>query len=158
MKWNELLASTGKVNTASLENVNGVAHVSNLDLHYYKGVRTLTFSGEIRSATKPSKYSCIITFTKVDANENLTEEEIAQGFYPKPSLSKNDIQVRCSCPSYRFRYGYQNAHNAVATGARVKSYISKHERPSVNPKNLPGACKHLVEFVNYLVASGFIFE
>ena len=158
MKWNTLLTSTEKVNDTSLKNADASTKVSNLALHYYKGVKTLTFTGEIKSSVKAAKYSCIVTFTKVDADENLTDEEVMQGFYPKPSLSENDIQVRCSCPSYRFRYSYQNSRNSASTGSKVKAYTSKHMRPSVNPKNLPGVCKHLIEFVNYLVENGFIFE
>lgn len=155
--WRALARGTPKVSPGSINNADYGARISNLDLRYDKGVRTLTFYGEVRSSSRPIGYTVMVTFKNVEPTQNLTDEEIQQGFQPKPSLGKNEVLVRCSCTSYRFRFDKANRSHRAGTGARFAAYHRKTDRAPNNPRNLPGFCKHLLEFITYLQDNGFIY-
>lgn len=155
--WGKLARTTPKVSPGSINNVNQAVRIHVNDVRYDKGVRTLTFFGEVSSSHKPSTYSLIITFKNVNEHDGLTEEEILQGYKPKPSLSKNEVLLRCSCLSYRFRFDKANRLNNVGTGARFPSYHKLTNRKPNNPRNLPGFCKHALEFIEFLQKQGFIY-
>lgn len=154
MKWTELVKGAARV-TPNYRDTQ-VSHIQHLDVNYQEGVKTITFTATIRSATHPHAYNLIVTFLKVERTDGLTEEEMFEGYLPKPNLSTHDIQVRCGCPSYRFRFDGPDRANRVATGSRFGSYHRKTDRKPNNPMGIPGVCYHLIEFVEYLQSSGFI--
>ena len=153
--WKELIHDTEKVSPGSVVNATN-DRIENLDLQYDEQAKTLTFTGTIRSSTRPVGYSLILTFKNVDRTQGLTEEEILQGYQPKPSLANNEVAMRCSCPSYRFRFAEANKHYQAATGPGFGVYHRKTDRAPNNPQNLPGACKHLISFIIYLQDRDFI--
>lgn len=155
--WGKLARNTPKVSPGSINNANQSARIRNLDLRYDKGVRTITFYGEVSSSHKPSSYSVMISFKGVLENDGLSDEEILQGYQPKPSLSRHEVLIRCSCPSYRFRFDKANRMNRAGTGARFPAYHRLTARKPNNPHNLPGFCKHALEFIEYLQRQGFIY-
>jgi hypothetical protein len=154
--WNNLLKSTE--NVASLANADQSARVENLNLEYFPKKSELTFYASVSSSHKPSLYGVQVTFTDVGPTDGLTEDEIMQGYKPKPSLSHNDMLVRCSCPNYQFRFDYANRLNNVGTGKRFPIYHKKTDRKPYNPHNEAGICKHIYTFVNYLINCGFLVE
>ncbi len=156
--WKTLRIGTPKVSPGSIDHIRSTIRVDGLDLNYMKGMKTLTFTGVIHSHETPIGYTVILMFKRVDEHENLTEEEIAQGFQPKPSLSNNELLVRCSCPSYRFRFDRANRDHYAGTGARFPTYIRKTNRKPNNPRNIPGLCVHESEFLTYLLERGFIVD
>lgn len=155
--WRVLAKGTPEVSPGSIDNVSQLAKIENLDLRYDAGVKTLTFYGQVTSNKHFGRYNVIVTFKDVDPDEGLTEEEIQQGYKPKPSLSDHEVLVNCRCPSYRFRFDKANRSNRVGTGARFAAYHRKTDRKPNNPMNLPGFCHHLLEFVEYLQRQGFIY-
>lgn len=154
--WRDIVQGARQVSPGSVDNVSQAARIENLDLRYDEGVKTLTFYGTIHSSSSPIAYTMIITFKDVDRVEGLTDEEIQQGYMPKPSLTDNEVMMRCSCPSYRFRFDDANRRNQAGTGARFAAYHKKTDRAPINPDHIPGACKHLIEFIGYLQDRGFI--
>lgn len=154
--WRDVVQGARQVSPGSVDNVSQAARIENLDLRYDEGVQTLTFYGTVHSASHPTAYTMILTFKDVDRLEGLTEEEIQQGYMPKPSLNHNEVMMRCSCPSYRFRFDDANRRHQVGTGARFGIYHRKTDRAPNNPGHIPGACKHLIEFIDYLQDRGFI--
>ena len=155
--WADIVKNTIKVNSSSYDNVDQSARVKLSDVRYDAGVKTITFFGEVGSSSKPSTYSVQVAFKGVEPTQNLTPEEIEHGFNPKPSLAENEVLMRCNCPSYRFRFDNANRSNGAALGARFPVYHKKTDRAPLNPDNTPGACKHCIEFINYLQNQGFIF-
>lgn len=154
--WRRILQGTKKVSPAVQRNVSNIARISNLDLRYDEGVKTLTFYANVKSSTFNTFYSVIITFKGVERTDGLTEDEINKGFQPKPTLSKNEIMIRCSCNNYRFRFDQANRKNKVGTGARFPIYRRKTNRKSYNPRMIAGTCKHVIELLDYLQKNGFI--
>jgi len=154
--YRALYKGTKNVAPKSINNLTQSARINHLDLRYDEGVSTITFYADVSSSSKPSSYSCIVSFKGVKRTDGLTEEEIIKGFQPKPSLSKHEILVRCSCPNYRFRFDKANRTAGAGTGARFPNYHRKTDRAPNNPYNLPGMCSHLIEFIDYLQKQGFI--
>ena len=154
--WRDIVQGSSKVSPGSIDNVNQAARIENLDLQYDENAQTLTFYGTIHSASHPTAYTMILTFKDVDRLEGLDEEEIQQGYMPKPSLNHNEVMMRCSCPSYRFRFDEANRRHHAGTGAKFGIYRRKSDRAPNNPAHIPGACKHLIEFIDYLQERGFI--
>ena len=156
--WKTLRSNMPKVTPSSPNAIDLGAPVKNLNLRYMRSVKTMTFTGTVRSHEKITSYNIILTFLRVNEHENLTEEEISQGFQPKPSLADNELQVRCTCPSYRFRFDRANRDHRAGTGARFPMYVRKTNRYPNNPRNLPSFCPHVQEFINYLLERGFIVD
>lgn len=154
MKWNELLHNVPKVTPNY--NFSASSNILNLDVNYQVGVKTITFTGNIRSAHGGQLYSIIVSFSKIEPTEGLEEEEILQGYMPKPSLKKHDIHVRCNCPTYRFRFDKSNRANRASMGRDFGNYHRKTDRAPNNPHDLPGICYHIIEFVDYLHSQGFV--
>ena len=154
--YKAVVRSTPKVSPNTPKSVLTNAKVKLKDVIYQRGVRTLTFIGSVRSNTQFGEYNVMITFKNVKPEDGLTNEEIAQGFKPKPTLGRNEIMGRCGCPNYRFRFDKANRMHGVGTGSRFGFYRRKTNRKPNNPRELMGFCAHLMEFVNFLQKQGFV--
>ena len=153
MKWNDLLRNVDRVTpNHRLGSTNKPKH---LDVKYQLGTKVLTFTGEMPSSKGTHGYSIQINFLRIEPTDGLTEEEILQGYMPKPTLAKDDLQVRCSCPSSRFRFDSANRSNRASLG-RFGAYHRTTDRAPNNPNDLPGLCYHLIEFMDYLQSQGFV--
>ena len=155
MNYNQLKASSELVTPKY--NVDNLAHVRINDLVYDENAETEDFYMEVRSSRPGAGgYSIQIRFLNVGTNDGLTEEEIQQGYNPKPSLSKNDVMVSCTCDSYRFRFNEANKGMRVGLNVKFPPYITKTSRAPNNPQQRPGMCKHIMEAMNYLNKQGFL--
>lgn len=155
--WGRLAKGTPKVSPNTIPNANTSANIMDLNLQYAAGVKTMTYWARVRSSNGRGIYNMQVTFLNVDPTEGLTSEEIQRGFYPKPSLAKHDVQLRCGCTNYRFRFDKANRFNRAGTGARFPAYHRKTNRKPNNPDNIPGFCGHLLTLIEYLQKQGFIF-
>lgn len=153
--WKQLAQSTPKVSPGAVSN-SSKTNISNFNLQYDSKKKIITYYGSVASSSMPGGYNVIISFLNVGPEDGLTDDEILQGFKPKPSLANNEVQVRCSCPAYRFRFDQANRSHGAGTGKKFPNYHRKTDRAPNNPNNLPGFCKHLLEFVEYLQRQGFI--
>lgn len=156
--YRAVLRSTPKVSPETPRTVSSNPRIDGLDLQYYVGTRLLTFTATINSNSRYGTYNVMLSFKGVKPEDGLTDEEIMQGFKPKPTLGEHEILGRCSCPNYRFRFDKANRMHGVGTGARFGFYRRKTNRKPNNPKNLIGFCSHLMEFVDYLVRQGFVLQ
>lgn len=154
MKWNDLLRNVPKVTPNY--NFGASSNISGLDVNYDINKQVITFTGNVRSAHNGHKYSITVDFIKIGPTDGLTEDEIMQGYMPKPSLSENDIKVSCNCPSHIFRFAKANMANRAASSRGLTNYHRKTNRAPNNPHDLPGMCYHVIEFVDYLHSQGFV--
>lgn len=64
---------------------------------------------------------------------------------------KHPVQVRCNCSDFSFRWGWYDAKKRALSGPNSYAYKRKTPfpggYPKVNPKSLPGYCKHLHTFL-----------
>lgn len=154
MKYKELLNSTRKISPTSIQEA-GTRKTFDLDLSYDEQHQIMTFTGKI--AGSRGAYDWQLDFMNVDKEENLSTLEIREQRFPKPSLSRHDIKVFCSCDSFRFTFSEPNRLRNAKTGPSFPGFVRKTDRASRNPNQQPGLCKHLITVVEELVNEGFIF-
>lgn len=155
MKYKELLNSTRKVSPISLQEA-GTRKTFDLDLSYDERHQIMTFTGKIQGSR--GYYEWQLDFMNVGKEDNLSILEIREGRFPKPSLSRNEIKVFCSCDSFRFTFSEPNRLRNAKTGPSFPGFVRKTNRVSRNPNQQPGLCKHLITVVEELVNEGFIFN
>lgn len=73
----------------------------------------------------------------------------------KPSVSKNQCKVRCTCAWYYFASWFANKKRQVFAGTDMPKYVRKtppppYGRAYVNPGMIPNICKHTTAFAVYL--------
>ena len=154
--YRAVLRSTPRVSPRTLSSISPNPRIDSLDLSYNESSKMLTFTASVNSNKKIGHYSVMLFFKDVEPEDGLTEEEIRNGFKPKPTLGEHEIMGRCSCPNYQFRFDQANRMHDVGAGPRFRYYRRKTNRKPNNPKNFMGFCSHLIEFVNYLRENGFI--
>jgi len=127
-------------------------------------VKARTFSGP-----DANEYQSIIS---IDDVEYINEEEfnnmqgtsevvfelISSGgtpFYVKDNRTNNDVKVRCTCEDFRWRFAKYNYNDQSLQGDPPEAYAKKTDRPSVNPHNTPGVCKHLIKLKKELERDDF---
>jgi len=125
-----------------------------------KGVRTLmVFANVTSQSTKGVSYRVSLQFKNVSFDEiegpgNLKIVYKGYTFYVRPVTRDHDVNVRCSCPDFRFRWGYYDQVNKALYGAKYPPPRSK-TRPA-NPWKIPALCKHILKVVEYLYVKGFL--
>lgn len=133
--------------------LNDSIHIEDLKITNMQGMKTKIFSSTIRSSTDAKAYHSVIMFEEVDDPVNT-----------KPSLSKHPIRVHCGCKSFYFYFSWYDMENGALYGRHPKPYERKthpgdpNYKPPVNPKELPGGCKHLLLMIRSLRDSGFVTE
>lgn len=156
MLWRDIIRSTERVSPTSLYNVSQAARCNDFKQNYEVGTKRMQFYGEISGSTG-NRYSVIISFLDVEPTQGLDSIGIRQGRYPIPDLYKNEVQVRCGCPSYRFTGAVGNYSHRISTGPKFGRFIpAKTNRAGRNPNEAPMVCKHLIEFMNYLISEGLV--
>jgi len=90
-----------------------------------------------------------ITFTAKDGNEyNMKQID----------LNQHTVRVRCNCLDFQFRFSEYNAKDKSLIGRPSRPYrpVQGSTRGPVNPKQVPGVCKHLIAAVKALKHSGMV--
>lgn len=158
MLWRDLLRSTNRVSPTSIDNAKNFVHCRNFEVNYSKGTNYIQFYGVI-TGSHGTPYSVMIAFTNMSDDQGLMPEEVMAGVAPRPSLKNNDVQVRCNCPSYRYTGAVGNYHQKLHTGPKFGRFIpAKTNRAGRNPNELPMVCKHIIEFMNYLIDEGYVVD
>ena len=85
--------------------------------------------------------------------------KIANHRYMKP-VSSNDkkIKVRCDCHDFRWRFAYYDNKNQALYGAAPPPYspVPGSTRGPVNPRGLPGVCKHIMACFKHMSQNGYV--
>ena len=79
--------------------------------------------------------------------------------YMKPiNLNIKPVKVRCDCHDFRWRFAYYDDLHHSLYGATPPPYtpVPGSTRGPVNPRHLPGVCKHIMATFNALNSTGYI--
>lgn len=161
---NVLMTNTPKVtpNSMPIGDIRGHCQVNNL--YYAEGTKTLKITGTVLSDNASHipqnrwghKYSVEVDVLNVNRSDGLNDEQLINGFLPIPNLNEKTIQVRCNCESYRFRFAEYNKKNSANAGRMHTIGVTISLRAPNNPYGLPGECKHITAFIDYLIEQGFV--
>jgi len=129
--------------------------IKNLHWTPFKNMRTLFVRGLAQNEGK--EYKPIILFKGVDYKEDGVELIANDGkkyeFSPI-NLSETEVVLRCNCNDFKWRFSFYNHLDKSLYGRKPKKYESKGLRPSANPMELPGMCKHCMKLAEVLRQSG----
>lgn len=124
--------------------------IETLDWMPFVGMKTLFIKGLARNEDR--QYNTIVLFKGVDYEaDNITiaaSDGMIYSFAPL-SLERNDINVRCSCPDFSWRFNYYNHLDKSLQGPKRKKYEGT-TGVKANPLELPGLCKHLLKTIQVL--------
>ncbi len=114
-------------------------------------------------------YNPKILFNEVEFHQPENEEEVAnpntltiegkngREFTISPiMLAKNNVKVHCNCLDHFWRFSFYNHRNQSLLGYDVATYNKKTNRPPVNPRQVPGMCKHLLKLAIELKNNGIV--
>lgn len=86
---------------------------------------------------------------------NFTSADGTEYYVQSPQNRKSDAKVRCTCEDFRWRFAAYNDGDQSLQGDPPDAYIKTTDRPSVNPSNTPGVCKHLIKLKNEIERENF---
>jgi hypothetical protein len=117
-------------------------------------------AGSMAGAAKSGgEYRAFIMVPNVNVRFMKSSEfslNIAPKRYIRPvSLSSKEIKVRCDCHDFRWRFAYYDDQYKALYGATPPPYVPVSNRGPVNPRHLPGLCKHLMAAIKQLHSYGF---
>jgi hypothetical protein len=117
---------------------------ANIKINEFPGTKQVQVDADVFSKRTDNHYHAAIFFYGVEAGQ-------------KPSYNYSPVRVSCSCPSYYFYFSYWNKVANAHARRPLRPYTRKTaDRPSPNPKQLPGLCKHLIALGELLLNSGKI--
>ena len=119
----------------------------------YKGMHTIYFKGLAQNEGR--EYSPSIYFKEVDFNKSEIKIKADDGLiYNLNKLSpKNEVFVRCNCGDFYWRFNYYNYLDHSLYGKKRAKYEGQYR---INPKEMPGLCKHLIKLTHMLRDSGIM--
>jgi len=144
-------------NTRFRQHATQPIKIVRIDWTPYLGLKTLFVKGLAQNEGR--EYTSLILIKNVVYNSNPDVKLVASDGllyeFKKPSLTKNEVLIRCNCSDFRWRFSYYNHLDRSLFGRKPKKYESKGGPPA-NPLQLEGMCKHLMKLVQALVDSGVI--
>jgi hypothetical protein len=83
--------------------------------------------------------------------------KVADKRYIKPiAVYEKAIMVRCDCHDFRWRFAYYDKVNGALYGATPPPYTPVSNRGPVNPRHLPGVCKHTMASFYNMMQNGYL--
>lgn len=113
--------------------------------------------------TTGNRYQSTIVFKNVkteaeDTPQNITVKGTTGEDIHLTSISLNssNVQVRCTCLDFYFRFALWNQRKNSLYGDPPDPYVKTTDRPPVNPQQKPGVCKHLYKLIQKLKVQGIM--
>lgn len=126
----------------------------------YLGMRTLLCRALIESNGR--EYNSLVLFRGVNFFPNrhpelieITDQDGQHHFVERMFNDINNVNVRCNCPDFRWRFRYYDHLDHSLYGNKGARYQSQGGPPA-NPKELPGMCKHLMKVMQNLNDAGLL--
>lgn len=139
---------------------SSTVRIVKIGLEPYVGTKFL----RIHSITD-NNHEQVIDCYAISFDNRATEEspfKVSSGnkiiYASKIDYDTTPVAVICSCNDYRFTFAYWNKNrlNALTYG-KLKAYQRKTlDRPSRNPDEIPGLCKHLLRLVHSLTEGNIL--
>ena len=129
-------------------NAAGQMTIVDLDVTADESTNVVRLMARVRGST--DTYSPTIVFKDVEVDTEpftgaieLSDESNSKSLYiERMAPHDHDVAVSCTCKDFVWRFSRQNADKQALNGTPPQ-LDSKGLRPSVNPMNAPGICKHI---------------
>jgi hypothetical protein len=137
-------------NTTMRQHATGPIKINNIRFLPFIGLKTLLLRSE--ATNEDRHYKPTLLFKKVQYGEGpftfKASDNGEEYTMQKLSLNDHDVLLRCECGDYFWRFHFYNWRDRSLWGHNRKPYDGMGA--PVNPTESPGACKHIMAFVNNL--------
>lgn len=136
--------------TTKRQHVTGPIVIEELRCTPFLGVKTLFIRAE--AVNESRHYRPMILIKGINYKGNgakilASDSKIYE--FDKILIEKNNVNVRCNCADFTWRFNYYDHIDNSLYGNKRKKYESKGGPPA-NPLQLPGMCKHLMKTMQKL--------
>lgn len=142
--------------TTKRQHLTGPIHMTGLEITPYVPSKQLRCEAKMQNGG--NTYNCVIqfdgvTFEDEDMPTNVTFTATdGEDYNIIPANARNnDVLVRCNCLDFYYRFAVYNQNDGSLYGNPTPPYQRKtNNRPPANPGKVPGLCKHLMKFADFL--------
>ena len=131
--------------------------IVDLSIIPYKGMKTIYFKGLAQNEGR--EYNPVILFKAVSYDSQspnsirIVADDGFEYVLGKLSPAANEVAVRCNCPDFYWRFNYYDHLDQSLYGRKRTEYVGSYR---INPKEMPGMCKHLMSLTRALTDSGIL--
>jgi hypothetical protein len=119
---------------------------------------------EAVAQSEQKTYDPVLQFSQIDFDEEDTDQNVTfmgsdgEQYHIVPiSLMKQNVQVKCTCLDFFYRFASYNFVDGSLYGQKPPPYRRKTmTRPPANILKIPGLCKHLIKTGEALKQSGLV--
>ncbi len=147
--------------SAKRQNAIDPVRIVSMELLPYIGTKNLNVT--TLASSDGTNYSPKIIFNGVlfddeGQADNITfKAKDGEDYHVKPLLlAQHNVRVRCNCLDFYWRFAAFNAKDKSLIGTKPKPYQPKTNRGPVNPKQVPGVCKHLIATIKAMKHAGIV--
>lgn len=127
-----------------------------IEYTYVPFERRLYIYADIKGETR-NYYTNIVFFNVRSASRGkIVDTDVGDRVKIAKMNTRKRVQVRCSCPDYRWTFAYPNGLKGSLHGKPFPPYTPTGMREPRNPEQIPGLCKHLLRLVATLKRKGFL--
>jgi len=113
-----------------------------------------------KSRSSAKVYDTQMMFSSVEygeGGETQFQSSDGQAYRIVPiGYGSGDVKVNCGCLDFYYRFAAWNHSNGSLHGNPPKPYIKKTDSEPLNPKQIPGLCKHLMALAGELRRDRFL--
>jgi hypothetical protein len=161
---NDLAKSTVNAfpKTTKRQHATDIIKIKEIFWNPYTGFKTLFVRGIAQNTENFKEYSPMVLFKNVKYHKSKSNSVIELqandgGVYLLERINPDeDIQVRCDCKDFNWRFNYTNHLDGSLYGRKRKKYEALYYPDTANPLQMPGMCKHLIKLLKVINASGLI--
>ena len=146
--------------TTKRQHVTGPVEIKAISWLPYLGMRTLLCRALVEN--NGNEYNSLILFRGVNffpqkqpALVEITGQDGQKYFLERMFNDLNNVNVRCNCPDFRWRFRYYDHLDRSLYGHKGAAYQSAGGPPA-NPNEMPGICKHLMKLMQNLNDAGLL--
>ncbi len=133
--------------------------IVNLSIVPFKGMNTIYFKGLAQNEGR--EYNPIILFKTVSYDSDspsairIVADDGEEYVLEQLSPAANNVVVRCNCPDFYWRFNYYDHLDHSLYGKKRAKYEGNYR---INPREMPGMCKHLMSLAKALTESGILIR
>jgi hypothetical protein len=143
--------------TGLRQHATDTIRIVRLDWTPFVGMKTLVLKGLAQNEGR--EYSPIIMYKDVKYHQEpgINRVKIMANGQPYilERIADNEVQLRCNCADFLYRFGYYNHLDRSLYGRKPRKYESSGG-PLANPSEKPGMCKHLIKMSKAIFDSGLL--
>ena len=136
-------------NTAFRQHSVDPIKIAQLSIIPYKGMKTIYFKGLAQNEGREYNSTILFKSVKYDTPNSLrimADDGLVYNI-KKLSTGLNEVFLRCNCKDFYWRFHHYDFVDHSLYGKDRKKYEGNYR---INPKEMPGMCKHLMALARAL--------